>query len=98
MGSNPSIGSKVLDRDNAAVNKNIGKIPEWPNGADCKSAGFYLRWFESITSHYKVPIGVAKPTATVREGRLGSLRFGEVTGGCLVGEGSSVKGLPLCRR
>ena len=28
-----------------------GKIPEWPNGADCKSAGFYLRWFESISSH-----------------------------------------------
>ena len=30
---------------------NFGKIPEWPNGADCKSAGFYLRWFESISSH-----------------------------------------------
>ena len=28
-----------------------GRIPEWPNGADCKSAGFYLRWFESIFSH-----------------------------------------------
>ena len=47
---------------------------------------------------FRVPIGVAKPTATVREGRLASLRFGEVTGGCLVGEGSSVEGLPLCRR
>ena len=32
--------------------KNFGRIPEWPNGADCKSAGFYLRWFESIFSHY----------------------------------------------
>ena len=32
---------------------NIGKIPEWPNGADCKSAGARLRWFESISSHYK---------------------------------------------
>ena len=28
-----------------------GRIPEWPNGADCKSAGLYLRWFESIFSH-----------------------------------------------
>ena len=31
--------------------KNFGRIPEWPNGADCKSAGLYLRWFESIFSH-----------------------------------------------
>ena len=29
-----------------------GWIPEWPNGADCKSAGFYLRWFESISTHF----------------------------------------------
>ncbi len=28
-----------------------GRIPEWPNGADCKSAGCYLRWFESISAH-----------------------------------------------
>ncbi len=28
-----------------------GRIPEWPNGADCKSAGARLRWFESIFSH-----------------------------------------------
>ena len=34
---------------------NIGKVPEWPNGADCKSAGYYLRWFESISSHV-IPI------------------------------------------
>ena len=30
-----------------------GRIPEWPNGADCKSAGCYLRWFESISAHTK---------------------------------------------
>lgn len=29
----------------------IGGVPEWPNGADCKSAGLYLRWFESIRPH-----------------------------------------------
>ena len=28
-----------------------GRVPEWPNGADCKSAGFHLRWFESIRAH-----------------------------------------------
>ena len=28
-----------------------GRIPEWPNGADCKSAGLCLRWFESIFAH-----------------------------------------------
>ena len=30
-----------------------GRIPEWPNGADCKSAGCYLRWFESISAHLR---------------------------------------------
>ena len=30
-----------------------GQIPEWPNGADCKSAVFRLRWFESIFAHKK---------------------------------------------
>ena len=29
----------------------IGQLPEWPNGADCNSAVFRLRWFESITAH-----------------------------------------------
>jgi hypothetical protein len=29
----------------------IGGVPEWPNGADCKSAGVRLRWFESIRPH-----------------------------------------------
>ena len=38
VGSNPTRGSK-------------GRIPEWPNGADCKSAVFRLRWFESIFTH-----------------------------------------------
>ncbi len=28
-----------------------GCFPEWPNGADCKSAVFRLRWFESISTH-----------------------------------------------
>ena len=48
-----------------------GKIPEWPNGADCKSAGVRLRWFESISSHTRKPIGVA----TVNDGNGASMRF-----------------------
>ena len=31
-----------------------GQLPEWPNGADCNSAGFRLRWFESITAHKQI--------------------------------------------
>ena len=31
-----------------------GCFPEWPNGADCKSAVFRLRWFESISTHARV--------------------------------------------
>ena len=30
-----------------------GSVPEWSNGADCKSADLRLRWFESIRSHSK---------------------------------------------
>ncbi len=33
--------------------RTFGQIPEWPNGADCKSAVFRLRWFESIFAHKK---------------------------------------------
>src|ERR1039458_5426001 len=29
----------------------VGRLPKWPTGADCKSAGLRLRWFESITYH-----------------------------------------------
>ncbi len=29
----------------------FGGLPERPKGADCKSAGYCLRWFESITLH-----------------------------------------------
>src|SRR5438270_12000326 len=29
-----------------------GRLPKWPTGADGKSAGLRLRWFESITYHH----------------------------------------------
>ena len=34
----------------------VGRLPKWPTGADCKSAGLRLRWFESITYHQS-PLG-----------------------------------------
>ena len=46
VGSNPTRGSK-----DKFFEKIVGQIPEWPNGADCKSAGLRLRWFESIFAH-----------------------------------------------
>ena len=40
-----------LKRDLKQFSTTKGQIPEWPNGADCKSAGLRLRWFESIFAH-----------------------------------------------
>ena len=30
-----------------------GEVPEWLKGADCKSVGLRLRWFESIPLHQR---------------------------------------------
>ena len=48
-------GSLVRIRQEAQEKQGIGCFPEWPNGADCKSAVFRLRWFESISTHTKKP-------------------------------------------
>jgi hypothetical protein len=32
-----------------------GEVPEWLKGADCKSAGSGLRWFESTPHHHFPP-------------------------------------------
>ena len=49
-----------------------GWIPEWPNGADCKSAGLRLRWFESISTHITKEMNflttVTTRTESTREG------------------------------
>jgi hypothetical protein len=34
----------------------VGRIPKWPTGADCKSAGLRLRWFESSSYHHSLPL------------------------------------------
>ena len=60
VGSNPTRGSKkkesairyeVVANAFSEMVTRLGQIPEWPNGADCKSAVFRLRWFESIFAH-----------------------------------------------
>ena len=39
----------------------IGVVPEWLKGADCKSAGVSLRWFEPTPRHhFLVRAGVAQ--------------------------------------
>ncbi len=59
MGLNPAGVTFFLTRTVS------GRIPEWPNGADCKSAGCYLRWFESISAHFSFcgnsSVGRARP-------------------------------------
>src|SRR5438445_6308634 len=46
VGSTPTIGS-TRDRGQR------GEVPEWPKGADCKSAGDSLRRFESSPLHFE---------------------------------------------
>src|SRR6185436_19192887 len=38
----------------------FGGMPEWPKGADCKSAGSCLRWFESTSLHHLRFLGVGE--------------------------------------
>ena len=44
-----------------------GQIPEWPNGADCKSVVFRLRWFESIFAHTSQEVLILEKTCRVRK-------------------------------
>ena len=50
-----------------------GRLPKWPTGADCKSAGLRLRWFESITYH--------QPSPAAKRGRRLPRRSAERAGG-----------------
>ena len=42
---------KALWLQGVRVSLKCGEIPEWPNGADCKSAVLRLRRFESFFPH-----------------------------------------------
>ena len=48
IGSSPIIGFIQFN-----IELYYGQIPEWPKGADCKSVGLRLRWFESIPLHQR---------------------------------------------
>ena len=48
-----NVTAVFLTRKRRKRKRILGQIPEWPNGADCKSAGLRLRWFESIFAHEK---------------------------------------------
>ena len=49
----PQIGRRFVDIDaKIAIGAHLfGGVPEWLKGADCKSAGARLRWFESNPLH-----------------------------------------------
>ena len=40
-------------------------MPEWPNGADCKSAVLRLRWFESIFAHTSIIRGIRNKSGSI---------------------------------
>ena len=51
-GSIPLASSIFLSTDNLVCFILYGGVPEWPKGADCKSAGVRLRRFESFSLHH----------------------------------------------
>ena len=68
-GSSPFVGSTRRSFCGASnsgrrVRYKPGRVPEWTKGADCKSAGWRLRWFESVPAHYGtgcVPVKSTRP-------------------------------------
>ena len=72
-GSSP-FASSGLRLDRAAFGRSgrfadFGGLPEWPKGADCKSAGLCLRWFESTTLHPGVQHNEVEPVKRDRRHR-----------------------------
>src|SRR5206468_5299815 len=49
-----------IGKANEARGDRRGGVPEWPKGADCKSAGDSLRRFESFPHHSFERAGVAQ--------------------------------------
>ena len=43
-----------LRRGARVAKSRYGGVPEWLKGADCKSVGLRLRWFESIPLHQAI--------------------------------------------
>ena len=44
--------ASLTERDLRRYVRRHGGVPEWLKGADCKSAGARLRWFESNPLHH----------------------------------------------
>src|SRR3954466_9166663 len=68
-------------------------MPEWPKGADCKSAGLCLRWFESTSLHDLNPKGNPRgargATKAATKIHAGVAQLVELQPSKLVVEGSS---------
>ena len=54
-----------IGKANEARGDRRGGVPEWPKGADCKSAGDSLRRFESFPHHSFERAGVAQSAERV---------------------------------
>ena len=55
-----SVGQRGSGRRRSVWLRVSGGVPKWLNGADCKSAGYGLRRFESYPHHSVAPVvGVA---------------------------------------
>ena len=62
------------DLERVTISLDPGRLPKWTKGADCKSAGTGLRWFESNTVHFwqpRLPVGSAALIAQSVERVLG---------------------------
>jgi hypothetical protein len=53
-----------------------GGVPEWLKGADCKSAGVRLRWFESNPLHHAPDQGPEASSSIIVGLRQGPVRDG----------------------
>ena len=71
-GSNP-VASSALRRSQEKNANNFGGLPERPKGADCKSAGLCLQWFEPTTLHPPPAPAGSILVVTITKTALGSL-------------------------
>lgn len=51
---------RVIEGEARQITHQLGQIPKWPNGGDCKSLGLRLQWFESTSAHSSLPGRVAE--------------------------------------
>ena len=72
-----STGRDRLDaRKPAIVRVRLGGVPEWLKGADCKSVGLRLRWFESSLLHQRLKSAVCESIVCARSRKAGGVPSG----------------------